>query len=83
MECRGAPAWAPFFFGVNLFTGTAGVSPASSNTFTQGAIESGNPGKVAFNESGRDARGPGEQIDLGKDPPLRENSCIVTIADSF
>jgi ATP-dependent helicase/nuclease subunit A len=39
-------------------TGTAGVSPASSNAFTQGTVESDNPGDVAFNESGRDARGP-------------------------
>jgi cytoskeleton protein RodZ len=39
-------------------TGTAGVSPASSNKFTQGIIGSFNFDKVAFNESGRDARGP-------------------------
>ncbi len=39
-------------------TGTAGVSPASSNTFTQVPVEPDNPDYVAFNESGRDARGP-------------------------
>jgi hypothetical protein len=47
------------------FAGTAGASPASSSAFTQGRAESGNFDKVAFNESGRGARGPsrdGEQI---------------------
>jgi hypothetical protein len=39
-------------------TGTAGVSPASSNEFTRGAAESFNPTGLAFSESGRDARGP-------------------------
>ena len=37
----------------NLFTGTAGVSPASSYTFTHGAIKSDNRREVAFYESGR------------------------------
>ena len=41
-----------------LFTGIAGVSPASSNAFTLEAVESVNSGAVAFDESGRDARGP-------------------------
>ncbi len=36
-------------------TGTAGVSPAASNEFTQ---EPGKPNNVVFNDSGRDARGP-------------------------
>jgi ATP-dependent exoDNAse (exonuclease V) beta subunit len=36
-------------------TGTAGVSPASSDEFTQGLVKSDS---VAFHESGRDARGP-------------------------
>jgi len=40
------------------FTGTAGVPPASSSAFTQVPVESGSSDKVAFNESGRDARGP-------------------------
>jgi hypothetical protein len=39
-------------------TGTAGVSPASSDGFTLVAVASFNFGRVAFNESGRDARGP-------------------------
>ena len=39
-------------------TETAGVSPASSNKFTQGLMGSFNFDKVAFNECGRDARGP-------------------------
>jgi ATP-dependent helicase/nuclease subunit A len=41
---------------------SAGVlgSPASSNGFSQGTLESHNPDDVAFNESGRDARGPGD-----------------------
>jgi len=43
-------------------TGTAGVPPASSNAFTPDSVESGYPDKVAFNESGRDARGPRELV---------------------
>lgn len=43
-------------------TGTAGVSPASSNAFTQVRVESDNPDYVAFNESGRDARGPSKRL---------------------
>jgi hypothetical protein len=39
-------------------TGTAGVSPASSNGFMRGAVELFKCNKVAFNESGRGARGP-------------------------
>ena len=39
---------------VPVFTGTAGVSPASSIKFTQVTAESINSDKVAFNESGRD-----------------------------
>jgi len=39
-------------------TGTAGVSPASSNKFTQGLMGSFNFDKVASNECGRDAHGP-------------------------
>ena len=39
-------------------TGTAGVPPASSNGFTQRAVERVKFDSVAFNESGRDARGP-------------------------
>jgi hypothetical protein len=42
----------------DVFTGTAGVSPASSDKFTQVTAESDNQRDVAFNESGRDARGP-------------------------
>jgi spermidine synthase len=48
------------------FTGTAPVSsasPASSDEFTQGAIDSDDPGDVAFDESGRDARGPSENVE--------------------
>ena len=40
------------------FAGTAGVSPAPSNDYTQGRVESGNAENVAFHKSGRDARGP-------------------------
>ena len=40
------------------FTGTAGVSPASSNAFSQAMIESFSSDQVAFKESGRDAPGP-------------------------
>ena len=36
-----------------LNTGTAGVSPASSNIFTQGTVAPLNSDNVAFNESGR------------------------------
>jgi ATP-dependent helicase/nuclease subunit A len=56
-------------------TGTAGVRgpqpgspagvldpPASSTALTQGAIESVNPDNVAFNESGRGARGPSKSV---------------------
>jgi hypothetical protein len=38
--------------------GTAGASPASSSGFTQAGVESGNFNEVAFNDSGRGARGP-------------------------
>ncbi len=48
------------------FTGTAGVSPASSDEFTQGAIDSDRPGDVAFDESGRDARGPSENVEAAQ-----------------
>ena len=56
-------------------TGTAGVRgpqpgspagvldpPASSDKFTQGEVEYDNPGDVAFNESGRGARGPSKSV---------------------
>ena len=46
------------------FTGTAGDSPASSDKFTQVTVESDNPGDVAFNESGRGARGPSKDAGL-------------------
>jgi len=49
------------------FTGTASVPPASSDKFTQVTGESDTPGNVAFNESGRDARGPSEDVDLVPD----------------
>ncbi|HEY2971214.1 MAG TPA: UvrD-helicase domain-containing protein [Pyrinomonadaceae bacterium] len=55
-----------------LFTGTAGVPPASSHTFTQVSVEAVTVDKMAFNESGRDARGPsehGEQIAFDFDAP--------------
>jgi hypothetical protein len=42
----------------NVFTATAGVSPASSTAFTRIGVESIKSVYVAFNESGRDARGP-------------------------
>ena len=48
------------------FTGTAPVSSASSDEFTQGAIDSDNPGDVAFDESGRDARGPSENVEAAQ-----------------
>ena len=41
-----------------LLTGTASVSPASSNAFIQGTIEADHSDHMAFNESGRVARGP-------------------------
>ncbi len=50
-ESRGGPGAA--------ITGTAGVSPASSSGFTPDSAKSSNPELVAFNEGGRDARGPG------------------------
>ena len=49
---------------VKLFTGTAGVPPASSGNFTQAQVESVNSQDVAFNESGRDARGPSEELEF-------------------
>jgi hypothetical protein len=39
-------------------TGTADVSPASSDTFTQVTAESNNPTYLASSDGGRDARGP-------------------------
>ena len=36
--------------------------PASSDNFTQGEVEYDNPGDVAFNESGRGARGPSKNV---------------------
>jgi hypothetical protein len=68
------------FHSVDLFTGTAGDSPTSSKKFTPLNL---NPGDVAFNEGGRVARDPSEEVELQKDPPLRENSRVATIADSF
>jgi predicted Rossmann fold flavoprotein len=53
---RFAIAWCVLNF--PSLTGTAGVSPASSNKFTQDTVERDTPDNVAFNESGRDARGP-------------------------
>jgi hypothetical protein len=44
------------------FTGTAGDSPASSDKFTRVTVEPDAPGDVAFTESGRDARGPSEDV---------------------
>ncbi len=41
-----------------LTPGTAGVAPPSSSGFTRDKVESLNPGYVAFNDSGGDARGP-------------------------
>jgi len=41
-------------------TGTAGVSPASSDKFAQVTGELVSADRVAFNEGGRDARGPSE-----------------------
>jgi 4-amino-4-deoxy-L-arabinose transferase-like glycosyltransferase len=55
-----ALAYLFFFFALYLYanTGTAGVPPASSNAFTPASVESANQRRVAFDESGRDARGP-------------------------
>jgi hypothetical protein len=49
-----------------MFFLSAGVldSPASSNAFTRAGV-SLNSGDVAFNESGRDARGPSNKLVLG------------------
>jgi len=44
-------------------TGTAGISPASSNAFIRAGLNL-NSGNVAFNESGRDARGPSNKLSL-------------------
>jgi hypothetical protein len=43
---------------VRALTGTAGVSPASKDKFTQVSVGPLNFDRVAFNESERDARGP-------------------------
>ncbi len=43
---------------VTANTGTAGVSPASGNKFTQPTAESGNSDNLVFHDGGRDARGP-------------------------
>jgi predicted flavoprotein YhiN len=56
---RFAAAWCALNF--PSLTGTAGVSSASSNSFTRVALESINSKEVAFNESGRDARGPSKR----------------------
>ena len=48
---------------LELFNGTAGVSPASSSEFTQGKAESFNPDDLVFNGGGRDARGPSEELE--------------------
>ena len=45
-------------FKTNRITGTAGVSPASGSAFTLEAVEPVAVRDVAFDESGRDARGP-------------------------
>jgi hypothetical protein len=48
---------------VNLrFVGTAGVSPATSNGFTQDSMHLINREKVAFHENGRDARDPRKRL---------------------
>jgi ATP-dependent helicase/nuclease subunit A len=39
-------------------TGTAGGPPAASDASTQAGAESDNPSNLAFNDGGRDARGP-------------------------
>jgi hypothetical protein len=43
--------------------GSAGVSPASSDAFTQGTGISENSGNVAVHKSGRDARGPSKRVE--------------------
>jgi len=42
-----------------VLTGTAGVSPASSNRSLAYQLDK----TVAFHEGGRDARGPSEELD--------------------
>ena len=55
-----------------LFTGTAGVPPASSSEFTQGTVESFNPGDLAFNEAGGTPAVP------VKSRPLISHLCPLT-----
>ena len=49
-------------FADQRFNGTAGVSPAASSRFTPAGVESFDFYKVAFNESGRDARAPSSKF---------------------
>jgi hypothetical protein len=73
--------------GVNrAFTGTAGVSPASSSGPIQIAVESVNSDIVAFSESGRDARGPSKQmlvLATLSDPPCGVKSSIIFSRASY
>jgi hypothetical protein len=57
--CKGCKNHAPL--AGPALTGTAGASPASSNTFTQVSVESSTLTRVAFNEGGRGARGPSKE----------------------
>ena len=52
-------------------TGTAGVSPASSDKFTQVTARPNNPNYSAFNEGGRDARGPSNSDPSNRDPSVK------------
>ena len=57
-------------------TGTAGVSPASSSNEIQDEREPSNLERLAFNESGRDARGPSKS---GLDVPKVKYSDIALL----
>ncbi|HEX9629094.1 MAG TPA: 3'-5' exonuclease, partial [Pyrinomonadaceae bacterium] len=59
-------------------TGTAGVPPASSDAFTQVSAKSDHSNNSAFNESGRDARGP-SNIDPGNRGPSVKYSDIALL----
>ena len=50
----------------SALAGAAGVPAASSNKFTQDDVEPDTACNMAFNESGRDARGPGRSLNKWK-----------------
>jgi hypothetical protein len=70
----------------NVFTATAGVLPASSTAFTRIGVESIKSVYVAFNESGREARGPaimGLHLKLLLDPLAHNFSLAAFVCIDF